>query len=390
MPISIRGNKNGILGTVIAVDALSETIQFCTPNEDGGLVTNAIDYKARCFDQEFFYRLTRIIKQQVERDSNLDLQKISLILPDSLFLLDMISVPVIHRKAMQHSLSLAIEAVYKNASELNLMTYGVQQNKQTATFGLVGIRQDTLDSVRKAFAENGLTVSGITYASNAMVNGAMALNSKLRNDTFMMLDLKQDYARFAFAVRGCTMGYYDLPFGYEILHTSRLVAEHLMFDHRAGELLVLNAKERARAKQLTMESSTPPEQQGEGAAAAAQPAVASGPIRKTSRKLPKFMQRPAPLSEAEYIYENFRIFLKWTLELLNNNREIVSLAKLDTVYVNMPEEYHFLFDRINEDQEEHGVAFAPLITEEEDPSVIENLELYGGFFMNRYNSANTF
>lgn len=387
MAISIRGNKNGILGTVVSIDALSETIQFSTPNEDGSLKTTAIEYSTKVFDQEFFYRLTKMIKQQIDLDPSLDLQKISVVLPDHLFLLDMITIPVIHRKAMQHSLSLAIEAVYKNAADLNLMTYGVQQNKQTATFGLVGIRQDLLDAVRKSFSECGLTVSGITYASNATVNGAMALNSKMRSDSYLLLDIKQDCARFAFVVRGCTMGYYDLPFGYEILHSYRLVAEHMMFDHRAGELLVLNAKERARAKQLTMDTLYAEVPEGEETSLEG---FAGSSAKKSTRKLPKFMQRPTPESEAEFMCENFRIFLKWTLELINNNRDITSLGKLDTVYVNLPKGFHFLFDRINQEQEEHEVTFVPVTEEEDDPSITENLELYGGFMMNRYNSANNF
>jgi hypothetical protein len=73
-------------------------------------------------------------------------------------------------------------------------------------------------------------MGGITYTSNSMVNGAMALNGKLKNDTFLLLDIKKGVARFAFVVRGCTMGYYELPFGYEIMSTSRLVTEENLFD----------------------------------------------------------------------------------------------------------------------------------------------------------------
>ena len=69
---------------------------------------------------------------------------------------------------------------------------------------------------------------------------------------------------------------------------------------------------------------------------------------------------------------------------------ITSLGKLDTVYVNLPKGFHFLFDRINQEQEEHEVTFVPVTEEEDDPSITENLELYGGFMMNRYNSANNF
>jgi hypothetical protein len=382
------GGKSVAQGAVIAIEPLSETIHFCTATGDQrAMKTSSANYKPRAFDQEFYDRLTKIVKQQREKKPKMDLQKAAVILPDQLFLLDMVSVPMIHRKAMQHSLSLAIESVYKNAEDLSLVTYAVQQNKQVATFGLAGARRDLLDQVRQTFADSGVAVTGITFASNAMVNGAFALNPKLKGDTFLLLDIKENYSRFAFVVRGCTMGYYDLPFGYEMLYKSRLAEEDMLFDHRAGELLVLNAKERARAKQLTMEGEIPSGQTGEETTTSQ---GRDGTLRKVPRKLPKFMQRPVPQSQDDYLYENFRIFIKWALDLIGNNRDIVSLDKLDTVYVNMPAEYNFLFDVVNKRRESHGVTFAPLLSNGIEMTTAKNLELYGGFFLGQYNEANTF
>lgn len=387
---TIRGKKTTVQGAVISVESLTENIHFCVPNkEQTALLTSSANYKVRPFDQEFFDRLAKIVRLQKEKHPHMDLQKASVILPDQLFLLDTVTVPVIHRKAMQQSMSLAIEAIYKNAADLNLMTYTVAQNKQVATFGLVGIRQDVLAQLRQVLAANGVAVTGVSYASNAMVNGAMALNPKLRGDTFLLLDIKENYSRFAFVVRGCTMGYYDLPFGHSMLYKSRLAAEDMLFDHRAGELLVLNAQERARAKQLTMEGGAEEDAQSEGEAVRYEGAGEDA-LRKTGRKLPKFMQRPMPQSRGEFVYENFRIFLKWALDLITNNKSIVSLAKLDTVYVNMPSEYQFLFEVINQEREDHGVSFQPLLAEGAEITMVDNLELYGGFFLNQFNEANTF
>ena len=384
---NLFGKKATAQGSVISIEPLSENIHYCTLTADkSALLTNSANYRPRAFDQEFFDRLSKQIKQQQEKNPEMDLQRASLILPDQLFLLDMVSVPMIHRKAMQHSLSLAIESVYKNAGDLSLMTYSVQQTKQAITFGLSGVRRDLLDDVRKTFGDNGIAITGVTYASNAMVNGAFALNSKLRGDTFLLVDIKENYTRFAFVVRGCTMGYYDLPFGHDMLYKSRVAAEDMLFDHRAGELLVLNAKERARAKQLTMEGNGAEE----GEESATYETASDGTVRKVGRRLPKSMQRPTPQSRNEFVYENFRIFIKWTLDLIRNNKNIVQLAKLDKVYVNMPGEYNFLFDLVNEDKEEHGVTFAPLLAEGTELTFAEKLELYGGFFLGQYNEANTF
>lgn len=386
---NILGKKIAAQGAVVSIDPLSEDICFCALNsQQNALAVDAAPYTVGAFDQKFYQRLDSIIKREREKYPGGEFQKTAVILPDQMFLLDMVSVPMIHRKAMQQSLSLAIEAIYKNAEELNLMTYSVQQTRQLATFGLVGARRDLLEQVRQTFADNGIAVTGITYASNAMVNGAFAANPKLKDNTFLLMDVKERYSRLAFVVRGCTMGYYDLPFGYSVLQNTGVASEDMLFDHRAGALLVLNAKERARAKQLTMEGVAEEEStEGEGTV---YKSGRDGTLHKTARKLPKFMQRPAPETQEACIYENFRIFVKWALDLIANNRQIVSLEKLDTVYVNMPAEYGFLFSEVNKSRGDHGVTFAPLLPERTEASITENLELYGGFFLGQYNEANTF
>ncbi len=391
MAINFRAAKTSVRGSVISIDPLSKTIQFCAANEAGDdLSISLANYKDRAFDTEALDRIGKTVKSQLEKNPETDFSRASLILPDRLFMLDMVNIPVIHRKAMQHSLSLAIESVYNNAGDLNLMTYGVQQTKQTATYGLVGIRRDVMENISNAFVQNGVGVSGVTFASNATVNGAMALNSKLRGETFLLVDIKSEYTRYAIVVRGCTMGYFDLPFGYSMMYKSRIASEDMLFDHRAGELLVLNAKERARAKQLTMEGSYAPEGENGEDGTPTYEIAADGTLSKNGRKLPKFMQRPVPKTKEEFMYDNFRIFIKWALDLITNNRETVSLAKLDTVYINMPSEYRFLFDVLNQKHEGRGLNFVPLMPEDSDSVLSANLDLYGGFFLGKFNEANTF
>lgn len=389
MAIINKGNVTSLTGTVIAVDDQTQTVKFCSAAEDGSSVSaSSVSFNASALDKEFFEMLGELVKQEIEKNPKLDMQKVSLILPDRLFLLDTVSVPVIHRKAMQQSLSLAVEAVYKNAEDLSLMTYTIQQNKQTATFGLVGVRRETLGFANDALHDAGAPVSAITYSASAMSTAAMALNGKLKNDTFLLVDIKNGVTRFAFVVRGVTMGYYELPFGHEVMNTSRVTSEDSLFDNRAGKLLVLNAKEKAKAKQLTVETPVVYVHDEEDAEAFELPSEHE--IRKSGRRLPKFMQRPIPESEEGFIYENFRVFLKWSLELINNNRDIVSLSKLDTVYVNMPKQYNFLFDVVNKKHTGRGITFAPLLDDDCDASISENLELYGGFHIGRFNEANTF
>ena len=124
-------------------------------------------------------------------------------------------------------------------------------------------------------------------------------------------------------------------------------------------------------------------------ASAEQPAFSGKLRKKTPRKLPKYMQRPEPTEREGFVYENFRVFVKWTLEFIANNAGITSLGAPEAVYVNMPREFSFLYDMVNEEEEENGIRFAPL-AEEQNELVLKNLELYGGFFAKQMNKFNSF
>ena len=43
--------------------------------------------------------------------------------------------------------------------------------------------------------------------------------------------------------------------------------------------------------------------------------------QRVARKLPKFMQRPTPTNARDFVYENFRIFVKWALSYLRGNEK---------------------------------------------------------------------
>lgn len=400
------------LNSVIAIDTDSETIHFYSKSEDGGAVRHEVEsYRARPFDDEFFAKFQNILRLRREKAPTAQAQKVALILPDRVFLTDTINIPVINKRAMNNSLTLAINALYKNSSEIRFSSYPVYQNKQFATYSLLGLRTDLITRIKSVCEQHQISVQSITFAANAAVDGAMALNSKLKNGTYLLLDIKETDARFAFVTKGRTMGYYSLPFGYSMLYRSRVASEDILFDHAPGDLLVLNAKEKARAKQLTLMAETPaddepvPTPEGEEADTAEEEksfdfTEDEEPIfetrntylpKKTARKLPKFMLRPTPQTKEEYMYENFRIFVKWALDLIVSNPNIVKLGAPEAVYVNMPEDYKFLFDMVNTEAEENKVTFEPLAAPADtDEEILENLELFGGFYLNQFNRHNNF
>lgn len=387
------------LSAVISVDTDSQTIHFYADVPGNTPSHLAAKYNSRPFNDDFFEKLDSILKGYRQKNPSISLAKVSLVLPDHVFFMDTVNVPALGKKAIENSLNLALGATYKNKNELKIHTYPVSQNKQTATFGVVGVRKDLLDRLNGVCEANHVGVQNITFASNAMVNGAFALNGKLKNGTFLLLDIQEDTASFAFVNKGKTVGSYNLPFGYAMLQKNRLASEDLLFDHAGGELLVLNAKERAKAKRLTMMGeevlTDNDEQELLNADQHDGPQESEPPVdsKRSGRKLPKYMLRDMPTDPEGFVLENFRIFMKWALVLIAGNPDITAQGAIDTVYVNLPRAFHFLYDMVNKEMDENKVKFAPLLTGASfnmPTACARDLELFGGFYVRQYNRINNF
>lgn len=423
--------KNGILnngvGAVIGIDTERESIHFYTKKTGNKNSISHVmySYKAKAFTSDFYDKLGSIIDQYRKDHPEQKLQSASVVVSDTAVLTDTINLPIINKKAMDTSLTASINNLYGNSSDLKFNRLFISQTKQVATYAISAMRKEMLVNIQKACGEQQVSVSNITFASSAATNAAISHNPRLKNASFVLLDIKEEYAKVIFVVKGKTLGFYPLPFGYKILYKTRISPEDLLFDHSSAELVVLNAKEKAKAKALTLaedeeESAAmteetasvtieedddwaeilPPkrtrvedeedeELDAELMAEEESEMIARGK-KKAPRKLPKFMLRPTPTNREDFMYENFRIFMKWTLELIASNPSIIHLGLPEAVYVNMPDEYLFLFEKVNLEVEDNGVVFMPLLSGEKKDIVRKNLELYGGFYVKQYNKLNNF
>ena len=398
--------------SVIGIDTEKGKVHFySTDKRNKGDISYFVgSYKAKAFSKGFYEKLSSMIEKYRESNSSA-LQKVSIVLSDSTVLTDMVNLPIIHKKAMDTSLTASLSNLY-GSGDLKYNRLLAMQSKQFATYAVTGMRKDILVKIQDVLASNQISGGNVTYASAAATNAAMMLNPKLKNASFVLLDIKEDFTRIALVVKGRTLGFYSLPFGHAVLKTDMVEAENMLFDHPSAELLVLNAQEKAKAKALTMADdfmSLPLTEEEEAEAAeaqatdaeddeddeeeseaAAEPIVISGKLRKkTPRKLPKYMQRPDPTTREGFVYENFRVFVKWTLEFIASNTSITAIGAPEAVYVNMPEEFSYLYAMVNEEAMENGIRFEPLAGEQND-LVRANLELYGGFFVGQLNKFNNF
>ena len=299
-----------------------------------------------------------------------------------------------------------LNSLYRNYSELRLVSSAISQNKQYTTYSIAAVQKRIASAVYTACSENKMLVDTLTYAANATVSGVVQLNPKLKNASYLFLDLKDTYARFVFVVNGRAVGSYSLPFGLEFLRKPEVVPEDMLFDHTLAELTVLNAREIAKSKKLTIlapdamledeetdaeetaaeDENTESDGSEDAELTAMAEAVGTGkqPIpklfKKKVRKLPKFMQREIPESAEGILYENFRIFEKWALTLIEGNEKLTELGKPEFVCVNIPEDIAPVLGKVNEENAGSGISFTALSHGNADSTVTANLELYGGLF----------
>lgn len=359
-----------ILSMTIFVNDLENKVCFYT-NKDRSNSQATASYQSAALDTGFFDEFSRILVLYKRKFGYKTVPNVSLLLPDHLFLTDTVTIPNMGKKAVENSLNLVIGTVYKNKDELDYNTFPLLQTKQNEVYGLVGARKVLLQDFRDVCLRNSFQLQNITFVSNAMADGAMSINQKLRTATCLLLDIKEANARFAFMSKGRTLGAYTLPFGYSILSCKEAVNESSLFDNKSASRLVRSAKEKARATSLDASVSFDED-------------IFAFPGNTEGQAAPSAQEAAA---ENSCVQENFRIFVKWTLELLSANGKLPGLEGIDTVYVNLPVEYQYLLDQVNKEQAENGVVFAPMFTGGAAPKI---LEMLGGLQVKQYNKLNNF
>ena len=369
------------------------------------------NYRARPFEKDFYEKLGSILDQYKESHPDVPMHRVSLILPDTIVITDTLTVPALGARAMNNS----VDVLYQNSAEIKFTRQLAIQNKQSATFSILGVRRKILSRLKRTCSEHGVSIANITFASNAAVDGAFMLNTKIRSSSFVLLDIKDRSAKVIFVIKGKTLGFYSLPFGASILYKSRVAAEEFLADHSAAELVIDAAKAKAKAKAFVIDEDEEELEEADEVTISEAEAIEPNPdpdalddeliedideddpdhvlashAKKGLRKLPKFMQRPIPKTREEFVFENFRYFVKWVLNLIASNPGIVALGAPERVLVNMPSEYAFLYDMVNAEAAENGIEFAPLTESEVDENIRKNLELYGGFYAKQFNKKNNF
>ncbi len=388
------------ISSVIYLDEANQKIRFYYKDKDnlGKYIYAEESFCHNLFEKDFITSFANIVRIHFDKKS---FGRTAIILPDSWFFTDTIKLPLIQRKAMKASLRFAFNTIYKNFKELRYMSYSLHKDKKNVVYAIVGAKKVVFERIFASLTQAGVDIAGITYATHAIVDKAISLNSKIKSGSSIVVDVKENCTTFGLVVNGKNISYFNLPFGYACFSDSVMYREESYYDHSSSELLVLNAKEKAKNKKLTTYDAEQEVTEDVSVEDVEKTVIVSddeigvdqtiafGNKKIKLKKLPQYMLRHMPDTSEGFIYENFRPIVKWALELARGNQDLFVNGVPKNVFINLPNKFNCVFDKI---KEEGGskINFIPVSTAESDSEQKANLAIYGGLLMGKHSRYNVF
>lgn len=176
------------------------------------------------------------------------------VLPDNAVSMDDISLPNMKKKRQQASIESQLQIEYKNYKELQFSCYLAGSNRQYSAYFLTVLRRSYLTNLYRCLAVNKLYPKSASFSANCMIDAILYHKPAFRRRSFILLDVKADYTHVAICVKGKTAGYINFMLGLTHLKNDKVLQENMQYDHDVADLAIINAKERAKMKTLTMEA----------------------------------------------------------------------------------------------------------------------------------------
>lgn len=392
--------------SVVYISPADKSIHYYSDN-GGRLVHESVNYKGKDFDKDFFQKFSNALQELLRKYTPSQASGSVILLPDTTVITDVMTFPTMKSSSMRSTVEAAVGGMFINRNDMMLQYECVNTTKNHASYCLTGVRKDLVSELRAAAAVAKFAANTVTFAAEASARAVSVLNPKIKDQNYLLLDIKENSSRIVYVFKGMAAGSVTLPFGYSILASKKLAAEDMLFNHSTAELAVLNAREKAKAKALSVVDSGT---DISGAMSGSDEADEDNPFagaenlvvrrgeagmiktlpKKAARKLPKYMIRPVPNTENGVRDENFRLFTKWVLCYLRGSERLGNLGECKTVYVNIPDEFMGAIDVANEEKQENGIVFAPCAFDSKNNEVLQNIELYGALYAVKGRNRNTF
>lgn len=359
--------------------------------------------------------LSTYVKEKGEFKST----NVTLVLPDNAVGLDTITLPTMKRSRLADIYASEFKTLYKNHTQLQSKSLVIKSSKMSTTYLVTMIQKKMVADIDDVLDKYNLNLRLTTFAAAATAEAVIALGPKVGKHNTMIVDIRKEATEITFYGKDIIYGFASLPFGYDVLRNDTVITESMVYFNEVSELAVINAKESAKSKSLTMAIDLQDDEDEEVSKVVSKdPEKSEKPKAELSRdefvklmqeetketeqeidddeeteeikivtpqktltrkikRYPKYMRREEPTTEEEYIIENFRLFQKRILLYAQHCEFCEYLPAVDFVLVHVPEQFLFLNDKIvQENNKDIELKFFSSVNVN-NGVISENLDLYG-------------
>lgn len=361
-------------------------------------------YSEPIFTEKFFAQFCSLMSDYVKREPATKGKSAYVVLPNESVGFETFDLPNMSRFKMNQAFEAELNNLYEGRQKTRKINkFLIRKVNDYATYGAFLIDASIPENINKMLVSARLLPAGITYTGNALLNSVYAYMPKTRGKSFVFADIGTERTEIALSVHGKTLGYASVPHGSKLLEAREVLSEYMITDHEAGALAVINARESARDKALTIyadETDTDDEESSEisdseanqgsaGTYGSEQGAAKVKVFRKKPKFYPKYMLRPVPETEADVKYENFRILQKWILLYARQMRLTEYAVPPEYILVNIPRKYYDLLEKANAEQAD-GLKFMPFMATDNLVIVKDRLSLFGALYSKKFNRDGNF
>lgn len=221
--------------------------------------TEYLHFSSRVFTDEFFDEMQKLLENYFSERPSLRNLPVYVVLPDEAVGFETFNLPNMPRVKLIQALEAETNNLYEGRQKnFKINRFQLAQNKQYSTFGAVYFDKKLVARIYRTLSDVKLFPKDTTYSGNALLNSAFNFSSRLRGKSFVFADMHLDYTEIAVSSKGRTLGTAVIPHGLALLKTDKIEQEYMNTDHSVGELAVINAREAARAKALTLSDGDAP------------------------------------------------------------------------------------------------------------------------------------
>lgn len=315
------------------------------------ILISAKRYEFLDFSDDFYDLIINMVQDSEYYKNFKEETDLYITLPNECFTYDLIEIPTMKKYQMNDSLEIKKINSYKNKDQLLIRSNLLHSDKKISTYQVRLVRKEIIKELYSKFSDIGLCPKAITISANSLISGVSHLDSKMLNQSYLFLDIKDTYSTITICDNGHCNGYYYFGFGENILNTTSIVCEEALFNHTFSKEVILKSQAKAKGQNYLMENDA----------------------------FNKYNERKVDGNGLDCIQENFKIFIKWLLLVQKSYNINEGDFSINNIYVNVPIKYHSIIENIANDNDiiifSHNLGIAE--------EYLSNLELYGAIYPNK-------